>query len=71
MDKIIISNGVSFASMDTDLVIKLCSIAVVPVIYSVVLGNDNFFKRMRIQSELFKMLFLTFYVYQLFALLTR
>lgn len=56
--------------MDTDLVIKLGSIAVVPVIYSVVLGNDNFFKRMRIQSELFKMLFLTFYVYQLFALLT-
>ena len=71
MDRIIISSGVSFASMDTDLVVKLGSIAVVPVIYSVVLGNDNFFKRMRVQSELFKMLFLTFYVYQLFALLTR
>lgn len=43
------------------LLLKLGSIAIVPVIYSVVLGEDAFFERMRIQGELFKLLFLTFY----------
>lgn len=43
------------------LLLKLGSIAIVPVIYSVVLGEDAFFERMRVQGELLKMLFLTFY----------
>ena len=43
------------------LLLKLGSIAIVPVIYSVVLGEDAFFERMRVQGELFKLLFLTFY----------
>ena len=43
------------------LLLKLGSIAIVPVIYSVVLGEDAFFERMRVQGELLKLLFLTFY----------
>ena len=34
------------------LLLKLGSIAIVPVIYSVVLGEDAFFDRMRVQGEL-------------------
>ena len=37
------------------LLLKLGSIAIVPVIYSVVLGEDAFFERMRVQGELLKM----------------
>ena len=48
------------------LLLKLGAIAIVPVIYSVVLGEDAFFDRMRVQGELSKMLFLTFYVTVLF-----
>ena len=48
------------------LLLKLGSIAIVPVIYSDVLGEDTFFDRMRVQGELSKMLFLTFYVTVLF-----
>lgn len=48
------------------LLLKLGSIAIVSVIYSVVLGEDAFFDRMRVQGELSKMLFLTFYVTVLF-----
>lgn len=36
------------------LLLKLGSIAIVPVIYSVVLGEDAFFERMRVQGELFQ-----------------
>lgn len=48
------------------LLLKLGSIAIVPVIYSVVLGEDAFFERMRVQGELLKMLFLTFYTTVIF-----
>ncbi|MEI3140162.1 MAG: hypothetical protein V8S34_00290 [Lawsonibacter sp.] len=37
------------------------SIAIVPTIYRVILGQEKFSQRMRIQGELFKLLFLTFY----------
>ena len=50
-----------FAEVTSMLLLKLGSIAIVPVIYSVVLGEDKFFERMRVQGELFKLLFLTFY----------
>ena len=52
---------VVFAEVTSMLLLKLGSIAIVPVIYSVVLGEDAFFERMRVQGELLKMLFLTFY----------
>ena len=55
-----------FAEVTSMLLLKLGSIAIVPVIYSVVLGEDAFFDRMRVQGELSKMLFLTFYVTVLF-----
>ena len=32
-----------------------------PTIYRVILGQEKFSQRMRIQGELFKLLFLTFY----------
>jgi hypothetical protein len=50
-----------FAEVTSMLLLKLGSIAIVPVIYSVVLGEDAFFERMRVQGELLKLLFLTFY----------
>ena len=56
----------AFAEVTSMLLLKLGSIAIVPVIYSVVLGEDTFFDRMRVQGELSKMLFLTFYVTVLF-----
>lgn len=55
-----------FAEVTSMLLLKLGSIAIVPVIYSVVLGEDAFFERMRVQGELLKMLFLTFYTTVIF-----
>ena len=55
-----------FAEVNVMLLLKLGSIAIVPVIYSVVLGEDAFFERMRVQGELLKMLFLTFYTTVIF-----
>ena len=55
-----------FAEVTSMLLLKLGSIAIVPVIYSVVLGEDAFFDRMRVQGELLKMLFLTFYTTVIF-----
>ena len=57
---------VVFAEVTSMLLLKLGSIAIVPVIYSVVLGEDAFFERMRVQGELLKMLFLTFYTTVIF-----
>ena len=55
-----------FAEVTSMLLLKLGSIAIVPVIYSVVLGEDALFGRMRGQGELLKRLCLTFYVTVLF-----
>ena len=49
--------------MTTELQVLLTfgSIAIVPTIYRVILGQEKFAQRMHIQGELFKLLFLTFY----------
>ena len=58
-----------FAEVTSMLLLKLGSIAIVPVIYSVVLGEDAFFERTRVQGELLKMLFLTFVTVLFFHIL--
>ena len=46
---------------ELQVLLTLGSIAIVPAIYRVILGQEKFSQRMRVQGELFKMLFLTFY----------
>lgn len=49
---------------------RLMSVAIVPVLYSVILGNDGMWARLRQKGELAKMLFLTLAVYALYFWVT-